>query len=197
MSRWTGRLPLLAALVTWCVLAVKVSLAAASTTGLAYPFSPGGVTWIVLGALLVGFVRLPEIRAATRSSWATETRGLCRELVRPAGSLRGQPRAAVDAAVLARGLHERSGPEATVPSLARLRTDGTDFAACGYDRNRRYRAASARPDERRRGAGPDPDRGARPVRRPAGASGGAWGRRRAPRPAPGTWGVIRSSGSGR
>ncbi|WP_031003415.1 hypothetical protein [Streptomyces sp. NRRL F-5727] len=87
-----------------------------------------------------------------RGWWATETRGLYRELIRPAGSLRGQTRAAVDAAILARGLHVRFDRGAHVPSLQDLRKDGSDFAeceerlrtACGYDRSRRYRAASAR-----------------------------------------------------
>ncbi|MFE5792678.1 hypothetical protein ACFQ8C_08870 [Streptomyces sp. NPDC056503] len=104
VSRWTNRLLLVAALVTWSVLAVKVSMASASTStsttidvsvvdgiGVAagclmehgvlclgrqenpsYPFSPGVGTWVLLAALLVGFVRLLEIRNARAGSIAIE-----------------------------------------------------------------------------------------------------------------------------
>ncbi|MFF2773806.1 hypothetical protein ACFVU3_02775 [Streptomyces sp. NPDC058052] len=110
-----------------------------------------GVSLRVLTSLRARMSLLPLIRA-----WcAIETRGLSHELVRPRGIMRAQTQAAVDAAILSRGLHDRFDKEARVPSLAQLRTDGSDFAeserrllaACARAKrkSRRYRASSARP----------------------------------------------------
>ncbi|MFJ7958856.1 hypothetical protein ACIQ62_21475 [Streptomyces sp. NPDC096319] len=102
----------------------------------------------VLTALRADLDLVPLVRRW----WACETRGLYRELVRPTGTLRRPTRAAVDAAILSRGLHDRFARDEVVPSLTYLRWDGSDFAeqerrllkACRYAESHRNRATSVR-----------------------------------------------------